>query len=58
MWRQPFGFSILKIVGDNIRRRVTEKDSEGAGSTNQLNDRDMLSRFVEIQSTNESVPPW
>ncbi|KAK0510977.1 hypothetical protein JMJ35_006529 [Cladonia borealis] len=58
MWRQPFGFSILKIVGDNISRRLSEKDGGGAESTNQLNNRDMLSRFMEIQSTNESIPPW
>lgn len=58
MWRQPFGFSILKIVGDNISKRLTEKDSGVAESTNELNDRDMLSRFMEIQSKNESVPPW
>ena len=58
MLRQPFGFPILKIVGDNTRRRLMEKKRGGAEGTNQLNDREMLSRFMEIQSSNSSIPPW
>ena len=57
MLRQPFGFPILKIVGDNTRRRLMEK-KRGAEGTDQLNDRDMLSRFMEIQSSNSSIPQW
>ena len=58
MLRQPYGLPILKLVGDNTRRRLMEKNRGDAEGTNHLNDKDMLSRFIEIQSTNESIPPW
>ena len=59
MWRRPFGFSILKIVGDCINeRKLGNKDNEGAEKTNPLDSKDMLSRFIEIQSTSDSIPPW
>lgn len=47
------GFSILKIVGDfiNDRRNSGEKD-------NHERQRDMLSRFMEVQKKDPSIPPW
>ncbi len=59
IWRQPSAFAILKIAGEYISKRDTEeKGGGGIESTDRLNHRDMLSRFLEIQSTNESLPPW
>ena len=51
--------SILKIVGDccNERRQEME-DKDGSEDAIQVNNRDMLSRFMEIQRTNPSVPTW
>lgn len=47
------GFSLLKIVGDfiNDRRNSGEKD-------NHERQRDMLSRFMEVQKKDPSIPPW
>ena len=59
MWRQPSAFPILKLTGEFMsRRKSEEKDGGGAECTDPLKRRDMLSRFMEIQSTNESIPPW
>ncbi|KAL8720222.1 MAG: hypothetical protein Q9225_002884 [Loekoesia sp. 1 TL-2023] len=59
MLRGSTGFSILKVVGDFIGERQQKvKDSESGVKDVPLHDRDMLSRFLEISQTNESVPPW
>ena len=60
MWRKPFGFGILKIVGEYIseRREYDKSGEKGELETPKHNDRDMLSCFMEIVSTNDSVPPW
>ncbi len=51
--RGSTGFSILKVVSDNISER-----QQKIGNTNKVNDRDMLSRFLEVSKTNPSVPSW
>ncbi|KAL1962133.1 hypothetical protein VTN77DRAFT_537 [Rasamsonia byssochlamydoides] len=59
MWRRTTGFSILKIVGEFIQERQQQvKQNGGLKEEEQLSHRDMLSRFMEIQATNDSVPPW
>ena len=59
MWRRPFGFSILKIVSDCIsERELGKRNDEGSNNTNPLDHKDMLSRFIDIQSTSESILPW
>lgn len=59
MWRRTTGFSILKIVGEFIQERQQQvKQNGGLKEGEQSGHRDMLSRFIEIQATNESVPPW
>ncbi|KAL9634238.1 MAG: hypothetical protein Q9164_004215 [Protoblastenia rupestris] len=59
MWRRPFGFSILKTVGDFCNERQQQKEgNKDAEKTISENKADMLSRFMEIQSTNPSVPEW
>ena len=53
------GISFLRYVADCINERHL-KANEAAGSIKdaQINDRDMLSRFLEVSRTNEAVPPW
>ena len=57
--RGSTGFSILKVVSDNISER-----QQRVGNTNndekdiEVNDRDMLSRFLEVSKTNQSIPSW
>lgn len=53
------GFSILKIVSDHASERqqragISRSDDKGT----QVNDRDMLSRFLEVSHTNPLVPQW
>ena len=51
--------SILKIVGDCCNdRQQKAKIQSSAEEAIQVNNRDMLSRFMEVQKTNSSVPPW
>lgn len=51
--------SILKIVGDCCNERQQKaKDKGSAEDATQVNNRDMLSRFMEVQRTNSSVPTW
>ncbi len=59
-WKRQSGSPILKVVADrtNERRQKIEYEKTSADKSEQINDRDFLSRFLEIQSTNESVPPW
>ncbi|KAL8990214.1 MAG: hypothetical protein Q9177_001072 [Variospora cf. flavescens] len=59
MLKGSTGFSILKVVGDFIdERQRTAKDKDSGEKGIPLQDRDMLSRFLEIAHTNEAVPPW
>ncbi|KAM0804923.1 cytochrome P450 [Usnea florida] len=53
------GNSILKIAADNINdRKQRMKHDSGDEKLKQFNDRDFLSRFLEIESTNPSIPDW
>lgn len=53
------GFSILKVVSDFISDRQQKlEDSKSDGEKLQVNERDMLSRFLEVSQTDDSVPPW
>lgn len=54
IFRRTEGFLILKLVRDFIEER--EKDN--TESSQYLIDRDMLSRFLELQKENPSIPPW
>jgi hypothetical protein len=55
MFRGTRGFLILKLVRDFIE----EREEDNAESSQQhLTDRDMLSRFLELQKENPSIPPW
>lgn len=57
--RGSTGFSILQVVSDFIgeRQQKVHANEKGEGKV-PPQDRDMLSRFLEIAQTNESVPPW
>lgn len=57
--RGSTGTSFLKVVADCIGQRHQEsEDDEKSGSAVHLKNRDMLSGFLEVSQTNESVPPW
>lgn len=59
MWRQPSSFAVLKIAGEFMsKRQMEEKHGRDPKDTDPPNRKDMLSSFMEIQSTNESIPPW
>ncbi|KAL8724679.1 MAG: hypothetical protein Q9166_007813 [cf. Caloplaca sp. 2 TL-2023] len=59
MLKVSTGFSILKVVGEFIGERQQKvKGNAGGEKGGPLQDQDMLSRFLEIAQTNESVPPW
>ncbi len=59
MWKRQTGSPILKVVADRTNERQQKvKHDLKAEKNEQINDRDFLSRFLEIQSTNSSVPPW
>ena len=60
MLRRPTGLSILKIVGDCCdERQQKAKINEGADEdVTQVNNRDMLSRFMEVRKKDPSVPTW
>ena len=59
MWKRQTGSPILKVVADRINERQQKiKYDMKAEKDEQINNRDFLSRFLEIQSTNPSVPSW
>ncbi|MCJ1468060.1 hypothetical protein MMC07_006686 [Pseudocyphellaria aurata] len=59
-FRQPLSIGILGYVGKLIRERQeqSKNGSDKCEESEELNDRDMLSRFIEIQTSHSSVPPW
>ena len=59
MLKGSTGFSILQVVADCISERQQKIEDGGSVEKGaEVNDRDMLSRFLEITRTNESVPTW
>lgn len=59
MLKGSTGFSILKVVGDFIgERQKTAKNNDNEEKGAPTQDRDMLSRFLEIAQANKAVPPW
>ena len=60
MFRSAGGFTILRIVNEYTCERQTQhtEKSELAGTAEKHGDRDMLSRFLEIQSKDSSIPSW
>ncbi|KAL9006262.1 MAG: hypothetical protein Q9188_000984 [Gyalolechia gomerana] len=59
MLKGSTGFSILKVVGGFVGERQRTVKDGGSGDKNApLYHRDMLSRFLEISQTNDSVPSW
>ncbi len=53
------GFSILSVVSKFIEERQQKIQDEGTVEKGvQVTDKDMLSRFLEVVRTNNSVPPW
>ncbi|KAI4124801.1 MAG: hypothetical protein LQ338_004627 [Usnochroma carphineum] len=52
MLKGSTGFAILKVVGDFIAERKQKV------KVNESGEKDMLSRFLELAETNESVPSW
>lgn len=60
MFRNASGFTILQIVNKYTSERQVQhaEKIDGIGSTEKPGDRDMLSRFLEIQSKNPSIPSW
>lgn len=59
MFRPTTGMAILKIVQESVseRRRMIE-EKQGHVNADPVGEGDMLSRFLKIQLTNTSVPPW
>ncbi|OKL64465.1 hypothetical protein UA08_00991 [Talaromyces atroroseus] len=55
----PGGFSILRIVRGFIEERQKLMEEKGNVYRNKkLHEKDMLSRFLELQQNNPSIPPW
>lgn len=53
------GFSILEVVAGFISDRQGEfTDSKSDEGRLQVHGRDMLSQFLEVSQTHDSVPPW
>jgi hypothetical protein len=51
--------SILRIVGDYVNERQQKiKNGGGVEDVSQGRDKDMLARFLEVQKTNATAPPW
>jgi cytochrome P450 len=58
-WKRQTGSPILKVVSEKINQRQQSIQADlKTGKREQINHRDFLSRFMEIQSTNTSAPPW
>lgn len=54
--RHQSGNSIVKIAADSIAERKQQiKEKGGDAKSNQ---KDFLSRFLEIESSNSAVPHW
>lgn len=60
MFRSAGGFTILKIVNEYTSERQVQHTEKGdrAGTAERPEDGDMLSRFIEIQSNDPSIPSW
>lgn len=57
--KQQVAVPILKIVSEATNERQQKiKDDIGIETNKSIGDRDFLSRFLEIQNTNSSIPPW
>ena len=57
--KKQSGNSILKIAADSVSERKQKiKDNPGNKESKGFNDRDFLSRFLEIESANTSIPQW
>lgn len=58
-FRVPFGNGIIGLVGKFIQEGQEQNkiDSKKGKKSEELNDTDMLSRFLEVQASNSSVPP-
>ncbi|KAF2204386.1 putative cytochrome P450 oxidoreductase [Delitschia confertaspora ATCC 74209] len=56
--RKTTGFSILSIVGKFISQRLEQVKGAGVESEDEVNKKDMLSRFIHITQTNPAVPKW
>jgi hypothetical protein len=59
MFKQQSASPILKVVMDRTqgRLRKTKRGQLDQGK-DDVNEKDFVSRFIDIQSTNKSVPPW
>ena len=56
---QAQGVSILKVVAEHTQARIARAGKmNGDDPNDKLNDRDMLSRFLEVARTNDAVPSW
>lgn len=59
MLKGSTGFSILQVVGDFLGERQRKAEDTKNGKRDiPFHQRDMLSRFLELSKTNDSVPPW
>lgn len=57
--RGSTGFSILKVVADNINERQQKIEKTTSDEKDiEVGQKDMLSRFLELSKTNDSVPSW
>ena len=57
--RSSSGNSIVKIAADNTNERLQRKREKLISDDEKdVNERDFLSRFIEIQERTENIPPW
>jgi hypothetical protein len=59
MFKQQSASPILKVVTSHTQaRQCKTEQGQPQGEKNNVNEKDFVSRFIDIESTNESVPPW
>lgn len=55
-FKQQKGSPILKVVGDKIAQR--RKELASGEKDRDAGRKDFLSSYLDIQSSNTSIPPW
>ncbi|EED22579.1 cytochrome P450 oxidoreductase, putative [Talaromyces stipitatus ATCC 10500] len=58
LFRRASGLSILGHVGELIADRRQRRNTPSAVSDEKASDRDMLSRFFELQEKDSKIPRW
>lgn len=56
-FKKPVGNSIMKVAAESVSRRQSNLKEKKAGSEADQN-QDFLAKFLDVQDSNPSLPPW